>query len=160
MREHDGEVPPRPGADPASVASLLWCGRSYGVLKEFRHSQGTHVSFEPARQYVLHPLATAITTAGRILFIRPDQAAHHGTTVEPGGASELWEALATCIYGRDLLARTGIAPQNVTLGSVKTDANGRAIFSGLAIGAPGSTTWTSWPQGTPSTVHIDVGAAP
>jgi phosphopantothenoylcysteine decarboxylase / phosphopantothenate---cysteine ligase len=71
------------------------------------------VSFEPARQYVRHPLATAITTAGRTLFTRPGESPHHCTTVEPGAASELWEALATPICGRDLLARTEIAPRNV-----------------------------------------------
>jgi phosphopantothenoylcysteine decarboxylase / phosphopantothenate---cysteine ligase len=71
------------------------------------------VAFEPAVQYVRHPLATAITTSGRILFTRPGQATQHCTTLDPAAASELWEALALPICGRDLLARIDIPPQSI-----------------------------------------------
>lgn len=71
------------------------------------------VSFEPSHLYVRHPLATAITTAGRALFTRPSRTCQYCTDVEPGAASELWEALATPIRGSALIARTGMEPGNV-----------------------------------------------
>jgi hypothetical protein len=71
------------------------------------------VPFEPGHQYARHPLATAITTADRALFTRPGQAGQCCTGLEPGAASELWEALGAPIRGSELLARTGMEPTAV-----------------------------------------------
>jgi hypothetical protein len=75
--------------------------------------QGTRLPFEPAYRYVRHPLATAITTAGRALFTRPTEATQCSTVVDPRAASELWEALSEPIRGRDLLSHTTLAPASV-----------------------------------------------
>ena len=75
--------------------------------------EGTRLPFEPSHQYVRHPFATAITTGGRVLFTRPGGAVKHCASTDPSSASELWEALATPVGGRDLLARVGMEPQSV-----------------------------------------------
>lgn len=51
----------------------------------------------------------------RALFTRPGEATEYCTTAEPDAASELWEALAEPIRGRDLLARTAMAPPSVAV---------------------------------------------
>jgi 3-polyprenyl-4-hydroxybenzoate decarboxylase len=76
--------------------------------------EATRLPFEPAQQYVRHPFATAITTAGRVLFTRPGSAVQQCTTTDPCAASELWDALATPIRGRDLFSRPGLEPRSVS----------------------------------------------
>jgi 3-polyprenyl-4-hydroxybenzoate decarboxylase len=64
------------------------------------------MAFDAAAHYFRNPLATALTTAGRVLFTMPGEEAHHCTDVDPAAASELWESLATPVSGADLIART------------------------------------------------------
>jgi phosphopantothenoylcysteine decarboxylase/phosphopantothenate--cysteine ligase len=76
--------------------------------------EGTRLPFEPSQQYVRHPFATAITTAGRVLFTRPGGVVKQCATADPEAASELWEALATPIRGRDLFSRPGLEAGSVS----------------------------------------------
>jgi phosphopantothenoylcysteine decarboxylase/phosphopantothenate--cysteine ligase len=63
------------------------------------------MTLEPARHYFRNPLATMVTTAGRVIFTMPGEA-HHCADLDCNAASEIWEALATPISGADLIART------------------------------------------------------
>jgi phosphopantothenoylcysteine decarboxylase / phosphopantothenate---cysteine ligase len=72
------------------------------------------MTLEPARHYFRNPLATAVTTAGRVIFTMPGEAAHQCADVDCNAASEIWEALATPISGADLIARTERGLQSVS----------------------------------------------
>lgn len=71
------------------------------------------MSVEPDRHYFRNPSATAVTTAGRALFVMPGEASPQSTEVDPGVVSELWEALAAPLGGADLAARIAAGPQGL-----------------------------------------------
>jgi phosphopantothenoylcysteine decarboxylase / phosphopantothenate---cysteine ligase len=65
------------------------------------------MGFEAAGHYVRNPLATAITSAGHVIFTMPSQAAHHCTDMDANITSALWEALATPLSGLEVIERGG-----------------------------------------------------
>lgn len=67
------------------------------------------MALEPDRHYFRNPAATAITTAGRALFVMPGEEPHQAGDVDPGRVSALWDALATPLPGADLARLTGTA---------------------------------------------------
>jgi phosphopantothenoylcysteine decarboxylase/phosphopantothenate--cysteine ligase len=74
--------------------------------------RGHSVPLDPAAQYVRHPLATAVTTADRVLFTRPGTAAHC-TLIAPEVAAELWAMLAAPAQGGTLVREDGSSRERV-----------------------------------------------
>ena len=68
--------------------------------------------FDPAAHYVRHPLATAVTTADRVLFTRPGTPGHCAS-IAPEIAAELWARLGAPAQGGTLVPNDGSSRERV-----------------------------------------------
>jgi phosphopantothenoylcysteine decarboxylase / phosphopantothenate---cysteine ligase len=65
---------------------------------------------EPDRHYVRNPMASAVTTSGRAVFVMQGEEPQHASEVDAVTVSAIWESLATPVSGADLAARAAKGP--------------------------------------------------